>query len=117
MRKITLVPEELEVVSFDVTPGAAALRGTVWGRDATAPDALCSGDPHGCQSPLCIPSEVDPTCQPPTCPASCESCASCGGTCDYTCENTCRHTCKDTCQDTCPPWIGTIDAGGAIRGL
>ena len=114
MHKVKLALDALRVESFDTTAGDGNGGGTVLGRAYSAPDALCSGYPHGCQSPLCIPTEVqgDPTCNE-TCPQSCSTCHnSCGGTCD-SCPDTCAASCPDTCQDTCPPWIGTKD--GAIK--
>jgi hypothetical protein len=75
MKKLRLHLEDLQIDSFQTTPGEKT-KGTVFGEQCT-----CYTQ---CTCPGC------PTCD-----------ASCNGTCDASCNGTCDASCNGTCD--CPP--------------
>jgi hypothetical protein len=78
--KLKLDLDELQVESFDTTPGEHRREGTVFGQQCT-----------------CYTQCTCPGC--PTCDASCNG--TCGGTCDASCNGTCGGTCANSCYGTC----------------
>ena len=104
MRKLKLDVEQLEVESFDLSPGGLAVDGTVRALryEPEDPDYYnesefgCGGGggATGPSNPVCIgptyccnPTANTTCCPPPTGPA----------TCPYSCPGTCPNTCPQSC--------------------